>query len=92
MDEKRKKAVALQYKINERAPKLIAKGADLLAEKIINLAQKYNVPVYPDSDLVEILYQLDIMQEIPPQLYQAVAEVLAFVYLLNQKLKEQNID
>jgi len=88
MDKKRQKAVALKYKISERAPKVIAKGAGNLAEKIITLAKKHNIPIYLDPALTEILYQLDIMQEIPPRLYQAVAEVLAFIYVLDKKWKK----
>jgi flagellar biosynthesis protein len=55
-----------------------------VAEKIIALAQEHGVPIREDPDLVQVLSQLDLQQEIPPTLYQVVAELLAFVYRLNQ--------
>jgi flagellar biosynthesis protein len=61
-----------------------AKGRGSVAEKIIQLAADHNIPIKQDPDLVEMLVQLDIEQEIPPELYRVVAEILAFVYNLNQ--------
>ena len=84
--DKRKKAVALRYEAEkDHAPRLTAKGSGLIAEKIIHLARTHGIPIKEDPDLVEVLVQLDWLEQIPPQLYQAVAEVLAFVYRLNQK-------
>ena len=86
MPRKRKKAVALKYKPGEdKAPKVTAKGIGLLAEKIIDMARKHGIPVKDDPDLVEVLSRLDFDEEIPPELYVVVAELLAFVYGLNQK-------
>ena len=86
MPRKRKKAVALKYKpVEDDAPKVTAKGAGLLAEKIIDMARKHGIPVKDDSDLVEVLSRLDFNEEIPPELYVVVAELLAFIYSLNQK-------
>jgi flagellar biosynthesis protein len=82
---KKKAAVALQYNtVTDKAPKITAKGRGLVAETIIALAREKGVPVREDADLVQVLSQLDLHQEIPPSLYQVVAELLAFVYRLNQ--------
>jgi flagellar biosynthesis protein len=61
-----------------------AKGMGNVAEKIIQLAQEHNIPIKEDPDLVELLVQLDLDQEIPPELYKIVAEILAFVYNLDR--------
>lgn len=81
-----KKAIALKYDGNKDiAPRVKAKGAGAVAEKIIELAQKHGVPIKDDPDLVEILSQLEIDEAIPPEIYVAVAELLSFVYSLNSK-------
>ncbi len=80
-----KSAVSLRYKSSDdTAPKVTAKGKGLVAEKIISLAHENNIPVQQDPDLVEVLSQVDINQEIPPTVYQVVAELLAFVYQMNK--------
>ena len=84
-----RKAVALEYQKTSPAPKVTAKGKGEVAERIIQLAQLADVPLYEDPDLVEVLQRLDINELIPPQLYQVVAETLAFVYLLNQERKRE---
>jgi len=82
-----KKAIALKYdKSKDNAPKLVAKGKDGIAEKIIEIAKENRVPIYPDKDLVQVLEALDMDFEIPVELYRAVAEVLVFVHDLNGKL------
>jgi len=81
------KAVAMQYEENEEAPRVTAKGKGKLAEKIIELASQHEVPLYEDPDLVNLLYQLDLEEQIPASLYEVVAEVFAFLYRLN---REQN--
>ncbi|MFO7263517.1 MAG: hypothetical protein A6D91_11730 [Bacillaceae bacterium G1] len=79
-----KKAVALRYERGkDRAPRVTAKGQGWLAEQILKRAGD-NTPVVEDAALVEVLYQLELQQEIPPHLYQAVAEILAFVYRLDK--------
>jgi flagellar biosynthesis protein len=89
---KRKKAVALRYEAaRDRAPRVTAKGADRVAEKIIELARGENIPISEDPDLVSALIQLDFYDEIPPELYRAVAEILAFAYRVNQKLKDRAV-
>lgn len=81
-----KKAVALNYDEDEdEAPRVAAKGEGRLAEKIIELAEREDVPLYEDEDLVELLYGLDLDEQIPPSLYEVVAEVFAFLYRLNQE-------
>ena len=80
----RRAAVALKYNAAiDTAPKITATGHGAVAEKIIALARQKGVPVRDDPDLVQVLSQLDLRQEIPPSLYQVVAELLAFVYRLN---------
>jgi len=80
-----KSAVSLRYKsIEDTAPKVTAKGKGLVAENIIALAHEHNIPVEQDPDLVEVLSQVDVNQEIPPAVYQVVAELLAFVYQMNK--------
>lgn len=82
---RRKSAVALKYDpAKGKSPKVTSKGEGLLAEKIIALALKNNIPIKEDPDLVQVLAQVEINQEIPPAVYQIVAELLAFVYKLNQ--------
>ena len=83
-----KKAVALRYKPHvDTAPKVAAKGDGLVAEKIIEIAKKHGIPVKDDPDLVEVLSKLDIEEEIPAEVYVAVAEILAFVYSMNKSRK-----
>ena len=87
-----KEAVALKYSPpKDAAPKLMAKGRGLVAEKIIELARKHGIPIQENPDLVKILAQLDLEEEIPPSVYQVVAEILAFVYSLNAQWQERNI-
>ena len=81
-----RKAVAVKYKPGkDNAPKVTARGTGLVAEKIIDVARKQGIPVKDDPDLVEVLSRLDLKEEIPPELYVIVAELLAFVYGLNRK-------
>lgn len=84
-------AVALKYEANSMgAPLVVAKGQDLLALKIRELAQKSDVPIVENPPLARALYkQVDIGREIPGDLYEAVAEVLAFVYQINQRRRER---
>ncbi|MBI2435630.1 MAG: EscU/YscU/HrcU family type III secretion system export apparatus switch protein [Candidatus Hydrogenedentes bacterium] len=83
----KRRAVALRYnQEQDSAPKLIAKGRGLLAERIIALAREHHIHIQEDPDLVAVLSTLDLNTEIPEDLYRAVAEVLAFVYRLNQRM------
>ena len=84
--DKSPKAVALKYNgEKDRAPRIMAKGRGNIAEKIIDIAKEHNVPLYEDQNLIQVLEALDLETEIPPELYRAVAEVLAFIYRLNGK-------
>ncbi len=85
MATERQLAVALEYlRDNPHAPQVVAKGNDHLAEKIIAVAKKNNVPVHQDSDLVEVLVHLDLGDFIPPELYKAIAEILTHLYRVNK--------
>jgi flagellar biosynthesis protein len=87
--EQTKQAAALTYEAGkDRAPRLAAKGSGIIAEKIIELAVKHGIPIRNDPALVQILSKLDIDEAIPAELYQAVAEVLAFVYQMNEKRRQ----
>ncbi len=81
-------AVAIRYERDtDRAPIVIAKGADYLAQRIKEIAKENNVEIVENKPLARTLYtNVEIGQEIPPELYQAVAEVLAFVYKLQNRL------
>ena len=82
----RKKAVALRYdRERDDAPKVVAKGAGYVGERIIALAKEHGVQVHEDPDLVTVLSKLDVNVEIPTHLYKTIAEVLAFVYRLNNR-------
>lgn len=87
MRESQKKAAALKYKQGEdNAPRLIAKGSGKVAEKIIEIAKEHGIYIKEDKLLIDILSSLDIYEEIPPELYRAVAEILAFIYSLNKDM------
>ncbi len=77
--EEKKTAVALEYEPGDRAPKVIATGQGILAEKIIDVAKEADVPVHKDAKLARSLSILDIGEYIPPELYSIVAEILVFV-------------
>lgn len=84
-------AVALQYdKEKDNAPRVIAKGLRLRAEKIRAIAKEYNIPLMRNVTLAGALYRVDIGQEVPEELYDAVAEVLNFVYALKQEAEKAN--
>ncbi len=78
-NEKPKQAIALSYELGDEAPKIIATGKGLLAEKIIEKAKEADVPLYKDSNLANTLSKLEIGEMIPPELYTVVAEILVFV-------------
>lgn len=78
-------AVALKYDgIN--APQITAKGHGEVAEKILALAKQYDIPLHEDYQLVTLLAQLELGEEIPQPLYLAIAEVIAFAYLVSGKV------
>lgn len=88
---KRESAVALEYTLAKSSvPLVTARGRGELAERIIREAKRAGVPIHEDPDLVELLLQLDLNECIPPALYQAVAEVLCFLYRLNERWKAEH--
>ncbi|MCC8190553.1 MAG: EscU/YscU/HrcU family type III secretion system export apparatus switch protein [Planctomycetes bacterium] len=87
---KRQLAVALRYNEDlESAPRVLAKGAGGVADKILDLARAQNIPIREDPDLVEALAKLDVGSLIPTELYPAVAEVLAFIYKQNKRFADR---
>lgn len=80
-------AVALHYD-GKDAPRITAKGTGELAEKIIALAKEHGIPLQEDAALISLLAKLDLGDEIPQALYTAVAEIIAFAYILNGKVPE----
>lgn len=76
-------AIALQYEDKEMAaPKILAKGAGFIAEKIREIARENNIPLVEDKPLARLLYKLEVNSYIPHELYQAVAKILAYIYRL----------
>jgi flagellar biosynthesis protein len=73
-------AVALAYQSGDAAPKVVAKGRGLIAEQIIARAKEHGVHVHESRELVALLMQVDLDGNIPPALYRAVAELLAWLY------------
>lgn len=86
--EKRRMAVAVGYDPDETAPKIIATGQGVLAERIIDSAKEHQIPVHRDDRLANTLSRLEVGDFIPPELYEVVAEVLLFVDRLD-KIKEK---
>ncbi|MEM6484760.1 MAG: EscU/YscU/HrcU family type III secretion system export apparatus switch protein [Pseudomonadota bacterium] len=82
------RSAALAYS-GSGAPKLVAKGDEAFAARIIEIAQQHDVPIVQDGQLTEILSLLEVGDEIPPSLYIAIAEVLAYVYRLNESFDER---
>jgi flagellar biosynthesis protein len=81
-----RQAVALHYAPKRgNAPRLVAKGRGYLADRILELARLHNIPVRQDKKLLQILSRLDLEEEIPPEVYRAVAEILAFIYRLSSR-------
>ena len=82
-------AAAIKYDADrDDAPKVAARGRGFIADKIIEIAKQYDIPIKNDPDLVQVLSKLDVGAEIPVELYRAVAEILAFVYSLNESKAE----
>jgi flagellar biosynthesis protein len=81
MAHKNIKAAAIRYRHRkDLVPKVVAKGSGKIAEMIIQIAAENNIPIKDDPCLVEALSKLDLYDDIPPELYRAVAEILVFVY------------
>jgi len=81
-----KKAIAMEYNPEkDQAPRVTAIGKGLVADQIIALARSRNIPIHHDPYLVDSLAEVDFGGYIPPDLYTVVAEILAFIYRINQK-------
>ncbi len=81
-----KQVVALNYDRGAGgAPKVVASGRGEIAQKILTAARHVGIDIVEDPDLLEVLAKVPVGQEIPPQLFQAVAEILAFVYQANNR-------
>lgn len=84
---KRRLAVALEYS-GTGAPKVTAKGGAAVADTILRLAEEHGIPLQRDETLAAVLSQVELNQEIPEALYRAVAEVIAFAYLVKGRVPE----
>ena len=85
--KKIKKAAALKYENNYDAPIVTAAGMGYMAEKIIETAKNADVPIVYDDELTDFLTSVDVDNEIPPELYEAVAKVIAYVMDADKKFK-----
>lgn len=83
-----KKVAAIKYDANDDAPKVIAKGKGIVADNILERAEKENLPIYKDEKLADTLTKLDIGDYIPPELYKVIAEIMIFVSDLD-KMKDK---
>ena len=84
MASDRQVAIALRYlRDRDEAPRVVAKGRGHLAARILEVAKSNGVPVHRDSDLADVLVRLELDQIIPAELYQAVAEILSYLYRMN---------
>ena len=85
------KAVALKYKVYEdNAPKVIAKGKGEIAKKIIKKAKKYDVPIFCNETLADMLLNVEIDEKIPTKMYEVVVEVFVWLYKLEEKAQLSN--
>lgn len=89
---KSQKAVALGYeKSKDIAPKVVASGSGIIAEKILEVARENNIPIHKDADLVSILSVLEIDENIPIEVYSVVAEIFTYIYQQNEKRKQNKL-
>jgi len=85
----RKKAAALKYDMNQNAPKVTAAGMGKIAEKIIEAAEENSVPIVHNEELANMLTKVDVGDEIPYELYDVVAKVIAYVMDVDNKMKSR---
>ena len=86
----KRRAIALEYNPDQDlAPRVTAVGENILAEQIISLARSQQIPIHEDPFLADALAQVEVSETIPPELYALVAEILAYVYRINQKIAGQ---
>ncbi|MCQ2911008.1 MAG: EscU/YscU/HrcU family type III secretion system export apparatus switch protein [Clostridia bacterium] len=84
-----KLATAITYEESEQVPKVVATGKGHIAEKIIEEGEKENITIYKDKELAHLMKNLDVGEQIPPSLYNVVAQVLVFVSDMDLKVKEK---
>jgi flagellar biosynthetic protein FlhB/flagellar biosynthesis protein len=90
-DDEAEIAIALKYdKQKDGAPRVVAKGMRLKAEKIRAIAKEHNIPLMRNVNLANALYRVEVGQEVPEELYDAVAEVLNFIYELQREQAAAN--
>ena len=78
--------MALGYnRQKDNAPRVLATGSGEVAKNIINLAKSHDIPIKEDADLIEVLSKVDLNEEVPPNLYKAVAEIFSFLYQMTNK-------
>ncbi|ADQ07469.1 type III secretion exporter [Caldicellulosiruptor hydrothermalis 108] len=82
--KKVKKAVAIKYDLEDIAPKVVAKGKGYVAEKIVEKAKQEDIPVYEDQNVAEKLFNLELQEYIPEDLYEVVAQILVFIGYLDK--------
>jgi len=88
----RPSAVAISYDTSDNAPRVVAKGYGTLAETIVRTAREHGLYVHESPELVGLLMQVDLDAHIPPQLYVAVAELLAWLYTLDTEDGARRLD
>jgi len=82
-----RRAIALRYeRTREEAPRVVAQGQGLLAQTILEFARAHGVPVHKDADMLELLSACELGAQISPELYEVVAQLLAFLYRTNERL------
>ena len=79
-----KKAIALSYEEQMQAPKVVAKGSERVAERILEEALQHNIPIREDATLITLLDAVQVSEQIPNELYGVIAELFAFLYQLDQ--------
>ena len=89
--EKTEKVVALKYQKGYQAPKVIAKGSGYTAEKILDIAKENDVLIHTDENLAENLNKLELGGDIPPELFEVVAQIYAFIGKIDSILGNNNI-
>lgn len=92
MIEKRKEAIALTYdQEKDSSPRMIGKGKGKIADQIIELAKENKIPIQEDASLTELLGKLNINEAIPAELYEAVAEIFAFIYRVDCEIGKDQL-
>lgn len=90
-DRKKIRAIALKYEVGKsKAPKIVATGKGVVAQKILKVAEENKVPFFEDKSLTDLLAKLDLDVEVPPELFTLVAEVLAVVYQMDKMAKKRS--